>query len=652
MGGDKMKSVKIPEQFTPIFPGYKLCVEKQGVKQYYYTLQNTDDELLFNYKSEKPPIDLNHTSHVVNGMKKTLSGKVKTDIEGIKAVVEDDSIQEQLMYGLRNLTELLKSYDDKHDEEVAKIEAEKHEEKLKELSINYDKFLKFLEEHDLDIYSFMWYAAEWLAGGESQNTLTGLICHLSTYFKIKPVWFFALGKAGDGKSVIDNASEKLMPDDAFENGRISEAALNRKSKTKGECYLDGKILRMKDFGGDDDLDKWKDTLSRYKELTSDGKTEFEVTSDKVDEVTKERGVTLFTLKGHPSVSLSSINSESFDDQFMRRGVNVSPVATNEDVKKYYYYNKGLINDHQKYVIEHEISLFHDYVEYVKEAYSNVEVINPYWSCLEHWFKDTDFYKTALSLYPSLVAAVTLLNYEFRENVMVNDKEYIISTKQDNQVIADIFNPSQGVSGSAVKVFNLILKWYDKKDKLDNSEVETELEQYKDDGLKIRACKHIFTVGEVKHKCGKIRALKGLPYGEIISSLNNHGFIEPVDKMKHSNKNIYAVSHHEPLDFREIKFVEGDVSKYMEDMCMMYGLTPSHLSEKSFQKSGVKEAMGFNIDLKLPPWVSERPLRGLRWPIEAEKFENTYRPGPQNVGESICESPLEPGKVDVEKVVSK
>ena len=77
-----------------------------------------------------------------------------------------------------------------------------------------------------------------MAGGESQNTLTGLICHCTTYFKIKSVWFLVLGKAGDGKTVVDNASEKLMPDDAFENGDYERVYRElRESEKKSEEML-------------------------------------------------------------------------------------------------------------------------------------------------------------------------------------------------------------------------------------------------------------------------------------------------------------------------------------------------------------------------------------------------------------------------------
>jgi len=459
--------------------------------------------------------------------------------------------------------------------------------------------MDFLDQHELEIVDFLMYASEWLAGGESKNIIIGFICHTSTYFKIKPVWFMVLGKAGEGKTVIDTNPALLLPEGAFMNGRVSESALHRKAKKCGDDYLDGKILTMKDLGGEHDIEKWNDTLNRYKELTTDGEAEFEITGDTVDDDTGERDVLTFKLVGYPSVSLTSVNSESFDEQIMSRGVNVSPEATNTQVRSFFRYNKGLIAKKRDEVIDEHISLFHGYLEYIKEMYSDIEVINPYWTCLEDWFQTSEYYKRSLSLYPSLVEALTLLHYDYRQTIDTDNGTYVIATKQDNKIVADLFNPSQGISESAVRVFNLMLKWFKPYN-------VNELELYNDGDLKIRDCETIFSAGEIKNRTGKNRALRGLPIGSIMSTLTAHGFIEPVDKIKRSNNNIYALNREEPLTRTEIVFDEDKISEYVWECEWVYGILPPHLleiikNEKS--EKGLEASFG---DLKLPPWVSSSP----------------------------------------------
>ena len=621
---------KVPSHDIDLFE-YKLSVEKKSKRSYEYCLKTKKGRILFKYNINKKPGELNHTSNVVMGILKELDGKITiTTDDGIIGSVGKDQIQKKVMGKLENLQEYLDAYVQNQIDNESEVLIEANKKRLEDLEVKADEFLNFLYVHNLTLPAFIWYAAEWLAGGESQNTLTGLICHCTTYFKIKSVWFLVLGKAGDGKTVVDNASETLMSPDAFENGRKTESALRRKSLICGEDYLDNKILKMGDFGGDNDIDKWSDTLDKYKELATDGKTEIEVTSDSVNEDTGERDVISFLLTGNPSVSLTSINSERFDDQIMRRSINVSPVATNEEVRKFYYYNKGLISEHRDYVISEEISMFHDYVEYIHLKYSGTKIINPYWSCLDKWFSGSEFYKTSLNLYPALVETVTLLNYDEREHFVSNGETYIISTKGDNQIVADLFNPSQGLSESSVRIFNLMLKWYKPYDPM-------ELTEYNNGDATMRECNTIFTSGEIKNNGSKIRKLKGLPYGEIVSSLNNHGLIEVVDKMRRGNRNIYILNHMEPLESREIKFDDDEISKYMGDVCMMYGVPLSRGEKMISEKIGGKASEGWVSDLKLPPWVSKCPLHASGCPSEPVKDWIIYRPSPQKPEDDVPQS---------------
>jgi hypothetical protein len=291
---------------------------------------------------------------------------------------------------------------------------------------------------------------------------------------------------------------------------------------------------------------------------------------------------------------------------MSRAVNVSPVATNEEVYKFHHYNKGNIKKQREHIINGEIPKLHDYINYIKQFYEGIEIINPYWTCLEGWFKSSEYYKRALTLYPGLVEAVCLLNYSFRETVNVGDNLYLIATKEDNQIIADLFNPSQGISEPAVRLFNLILKWYNTYD-------QRELAAYQNNEVRLRDCKSIFSVSDIRHKATKIKAMKGLTYGDIMSTLVNHGLIEPIDKVKRGKMNVYALSHHESLIHAKIEFDNKKVLDYIKDLEMMFGVQPGHLEKIINQENEVKTDEGVKTDLKLPEWASGWPLGGRQWP---------------------------------------
>lgn len=574
-----------------------ICVEKQG-KNYQYTLEQ-DDRKIFQFIHKDSPGLQNPTSHVVRGLLKKMSGNVKIHSEDMEAEVNDETIKDKIMQSLTWLDETLIAYEEHKEEFKAELQAEEKEQQLDKLSEESDKFLTFLDKNNATIYDFLFYVTNWMAGGESKNISIGVLCHLSTCLKLRPIWFMPLGPAGEGKSVIEDGAANIMPESVIKNGRVSERGVHRKSLKLGSNYPDGCIFRMGDMGGPKDIEKWGDTLDRYKELTTEGKCEIEVVSEGVDEETGERDVISFVVEGFPSVSLTSVNTESFDDQIKSRSITVSPEASDEEVKKFFKFNKGKIAERRDYILEHELGMFKSYVEYIRTFYHDVEVINPYWECLEGWFKSSRYYKRALGIYPGLVDAVTILNLDFRKKIVKGDKTYLLSSKQDNEIIANLFNPNQGLSEPAIRLFNLLLKWYSQFN-------PDELNEYQTGGLRLRNCKTIFSVGEIRYKTSKIKALSGLKQGELLATLTTHGLIEPVDKMKRGNNNIYALNHHETLQHTKIDFNETKIKKYVNELEEIYDVSLTPLLKTNDQKNVENDSVTLKCNLELPPWVPYCP----------------------------------------------
>ena len=603
--------MNIPEQKTPVFAGkpYEIGVELNG-KAYTYILYDADN-ILERWSGDKSPIAMNKNSAFINDSCKKI-GEVKVEVDGVTFTYSKDQVKDKVMSALASLDAMFNAYIENKAENDLKEREAKEEETEQLLGQRFDEFADFLIENDLTLNQFLFYAAEWLAGGETHNILKGTFCHLSTYFLIKPIWFLPLGKAGEGKSVIDESAVAMLPSDVFENGRITESALHRKSRIHGPTYVDGKVMRMKDMGGDRDFEKWSDTIDRYKELTTEGEVEIDMTGEGIDQETGERKVINFKLIGHCSCCITSVNSECFDGQILSRGIDVAPTATNEQVKMFAKYNHGTVASYREWIIRSHLGLFHDYVRYLKNyVVPEYGVINPYWECLEEWFKETEFYKRNLSLYPALVETVTLLNADYRKKIHAKDgKDYIVSTKEDNKLIGDLFNPSQGLTNNAIRIFNLLVRRHGnyKPNTLEEAFTEDDAikdwEDYQTGARSLKNCGTLFTVANVRRAASKDNnKYKGLPYGEIIQSLVNAGFVQVMGKMKRGNHNVYALDHWEPIGDMTITFDDDCISRYVSEMSSVYGVTCHALWEIIESENIENLNEGSKPKIRLPPWVS-------------------------------------------------
>ena len=569
------------------------------------------DKIIERWSGDKPPLALNKNSTFINDTCKKI-GEVKVSVDGTIFTYTKDQVKDKVMDALVTLDALFDAYIENKAENDKKRKQELETENEAKLGARFDEFGDFLIEHNMSLNQFLFYAAEWLAGSETYNILKGMCCHLSTYFLIKPIWFLPLGKAGEGKSVIDEAAQLMLPSDVFENGRISESALHRKSKALGNDYIDGKVMLMRDMGGDRDFEKWSDTIDRYKELSTEGVVEIEKVGEGIDEDTGERKVISFKLRGHCSCCITSVNSESFDGQILSRGIDVTPTATNEQVKMFAKFNQGVVASYRDYVIKEHLGLFHDYVKYIKYyIVPNYGVINPYWECLNDWFKETEFYKRNLSIYTALVETVTLLNADYRRKITSEDgKVYLVSTMEDNELIGNLFNPSQGLTNNAVMIFNLLVRWYANKkpntleEPFDENDAIADWEDYQTGARSLKDCGTLFTVANVRRKASKNgNKYKNLPYGEIIQSLLNNGFIQVMGKVKRGNHNVYALDHWDFIEESAITFDDECTHQYVRDMSVVYGVHTPHLLEIVDSEKIENDGDCSVKDIKLPPWVS-------------------------------------------------
>lgn len=509
--------------------------------------------------------------------------------------IEEKQIRKDLVPALANLQIQYIDFISNIQNVKEKQRLQDEEDEFEALSGIADDFYTFLDEHNLSLFGYLEYLSRWFSGGEAKNTLIGLLCAYGTFSGVKPLWFMALGKAGEGKSFIEDAVIKMVPPKFIENGLKTEKALIRKGQTVGLDYLDGKILTMGDLGDPKDYEDYRKVMHKYKKMTTEGHDEFEAVADNPDPVTGERQTILMELKGYPSVLFTSVNSENVDDQFLSRGLTVTPVSTEQEVERFVkYMQSGSIWEYKtKDIIRNQLPLLHAFFQ--TSIKTDVGVINPYYECLKKWFETDEYFKRALKKYPELVKIVTYLHHQEREMIDIDGRYFYISTKMDNQIIAQLMNPSHNISGVAIEVFNKLVSIYSEFN-------ESELEEYIEGDLNMRQCKTIFSVTEAKHRLKKTRKFRGIEHAVILNNLMEADLISEVGKVPGTTRRIYALEVTNPIGFTDIDFDEKLIEEYVNETNVIYGATPSEImmlmSKEKICNNYSEIPFG---DLEIPPW---------------------------------------------------
>ena len=337
----------------------------------------------------------------------------------------------------------------------------------------------------------------------------------------------------------------------------------------------------------------------------------------------ERDVTKFELKGFCSVSFTTIHTEDIDHQYINRGRLVEPEATNDHVREYRLYNKGRYAKEVLKIIDYYIKgLLHDYIEYIHLKCRNVQVFNPYLTCLYNWLNEDEYFKRSIEQYEKLAETITVLNYPNRE-IISNDKgdKYIVSTPEDNALITELFIPSFGLSPVAIRLFNKIIDWFFKKiiwdskglkeGKRDPYTVKDYLEGASDELEKYESEMHnthdfvgIFTVAEITRRTKQLKNLNGVDVGGIMGNLIQKGYIITTDvKVKHTSRNVYKLNYYQHIENRKIVFDDDCIDSYFDGVVLgtyghMLDVDSTHYvemkNEKNFKNLGECSVGGLTV----------------------------------------------------------
>lgn len=470
------------------------------------------------------------------------------------------------------------------------------------------EFTEYLHGHNATVMDFLEFISTWLLSGESKNIMTVFFAHFSTITGLRPIWTIFLGGPGEGKSAIEQASFSLIPARCKYGGRSSYAATLNQARDYGNDFLDRKIISLGDLGGKNSYIKWEETLDVYKELSSEGAYDYKKMEDSVNPDTKQKEVISIKVEGYPSVSFASTHSDGLTGQYLSRGITITPVGTDDDILNYRRYVRPATRAKafRDELTGKVMSLFHSYIENLILDIETTEVINPYYLCLEDWFRGSSNVKRASEMFTLLVDAVTLFNYKSRHLLTTLDGDkYYLATKEDNEVIARLFDITPGLTAQVVAFYNKLVERVGKFQ-------WDEFEEYKVGDKSIKECKTIFTVPTLRNiRFRRSSEDEKEQFSRFCHLLHDAGKLDSLMK-NHKGHHVYCLTDGELMGTVNMKCDISKVKEYIEEdiagngwgMGLDYDEIVACIGDEKSHRSSW-------TDFKQPPWDNMDEPAGVR-----------------------------------------
>lgn len=581
----------IRKELFPV-PKYELQVTDLG-KKYRYELLESGERKLKN-THDLAPIDCNTTTKFVQEFTNEMNGKIESSDPN--AVVTKEAITNKIIRSLEEINDELEKHREIKSKRNAKAEARNKKEHDEILRKSWIELNELCMRNGITIIDFVLWLCTYMAVGEEKNVLVGFVCHLTTYFGMgTPLWFMPVGKTGEGKTQIEKSAAKLMPSDAIAKvGMMTHAAFMR-SGQNDEWIYDCKILRLGDFGGESDFKNNEEYLNDIKELSSDGEISKMMVGDAINEETREKELVNRVLRGHCSASFTTVKSEDINEQYRNRGRLVTPQSSNAEVARFNRLNDGVNAIKVKRILKKYLPLIKNSVEYVKYHFTHCVVFNPYKKNTQEWFEKDEYFKRNDKQVSHIISSLTILNYESRDKIhtTIEDEdgelkeiEIVVSSLEDNLVVAELFDPSLGLTPIATGAFNILLdKYYRKKTDDGNSfhascesdyskTVEDEISDYENiSSCTLRELKTIFSTKEAEQTVTSAdKKYKGMEFSKILYALRKAGCVEEVTKVKKSSRqSVFRLTRYTKLGNNTFELDPDVYEEYnTEDVPIVFG----------------------------------------------------------------------------------
>lgn len=469
---------------------------------YNYTFKDADGYIVEFYENQKKPIALNRQSN----LGRALFEKVNDDVEQFNA----------LKKVLQTFTDMYHQVAQKILEEKEQQEREEYQKKVEKAMNGYNNINDFL----------IWLGCklEWLTAGERVNILIAFLTFCSQVILRNPISLIGLGEGSSGKNHVSDIALLLIPDEyVIYEKNPTIASMFRRSEDDPYFY-DGKIVVYGDMGEDNDQEEVKNTKGILKSLQTDGYLNKPVTT-KID---GEFTVINLELIGTPCLHYQTVPNYDFDDQELSRSILYTPRMDNR-------YEFNLMSTYLEFKggksYEEHIKT-HDYleenipfvVEGLREKFTDVIIVNPYFDVIIDFVGDNEYYKRDLNKYNSVLKVITAFNSHDREIHEINGQKIMFTNKYDVALFITLFEQynesiQANLSLKAVEILNdfkaNIDDWCYRENKDDTLEFDL--------GITTQRYRQ---VGNVKLSKRSVQ--------RYFKELNDKGYIEVVGNINRSN----------------------------------------------------------------------------------------------------------------------
>ena len=422
---------------------------------------------------------------------------------------------------------------------------------------------------------------EWLTAGERVNIMIAFLTFCSQVILRNPISLIGLGEGSSGKNHVSDIALLLIPKKyVIYEKNPTLASMFRRSE-EDPHYYDGKIVVYGDMGDDNDQEEIKNTKRILKELQTDGYLNKPVTA-KVD---GEFTVINLELIGTPCLHYQTVPNYDFDDQELSRSILYTPRMDNRYefnlMSTYLEFKGGKSYKEHKDTYDYLKEKIPFVVEGLREKFTDVIIVNPYFDVIIDFVGDNEYYKRDLNKYNSILKVITAFNSNNREIHNINGQKIMFTNKYDVALFVTLFEQynesiQANLSLKAVEILNDIKSniddWCYRDDKDDTFEFD----------LGITTARYM-EIGNVKVSKRSIqryfKELNSKGYLQVVGTINRSNVynltkqkihsIDSVQDLKKSTKSIIADEYGEEI----LQYIKADNSNDQAHILSQHELVP-------------------------------------------------------------------------------
>ncbi|MBT9150660.1 MAG: hypothetical protein DDT40_00835 [candidate division WS2 bacterium] len=372
----------------------------------------------------------------------------------IKSVLKDEFAAKKVDAKLTEIMEKLEKKINSDEDVELELQNQRKIEEAERLQEGLEQGKRLIKtlSHPLQ---YVGCVSDWVAAGERVNVLFGWLCGVHLIVYGQPINFIAVGKSGEGKSVIQSTAKLLLPQEhIIMEKKPTTAPMFRREPD----FYDRKIVDYGDLGGKRDIEESEEARNILKELNSEGYVNKPVSFKQKGEDWDVKELELF---GRPALWYTTVHETKVDEQEASRGFVISPRTDNSPMVM--RRDEVLeLGGKTKYILEQvqrdDVPAIQNMVRHLKDL-EDLDIINPYMPVLKKWINDSPFIKRDYKKIIRLVHIITLINYKRRDMWVDEYRRYLITHPEDIILLYQILR--EYMMSIALNIPKSLIEFYSK-----------------------------------------------------------------------------------------------------------------------------------------------------------------------------------------------